>query len=86
MRSMAISFGKILGMAECRRWDIVCVSVHKWQKEMLGHVPKGKTNDVALTAANMIAPDECWQKSKRATKPHDGMVDAFLIARYLLKN
>ena len=85
MRSMAISFGKILGMAECRKWDIMCVSVHKWQKEMLGRVPRGQTKEAALKAATALAPEECWQKSKRASKPHDGMVDAFLIARYILK-
>ena len=32
IRSMAISFGKILGMAECRQWDIKFISVHKWQQ------------------------------------------------------
>ena len=85
MRSMAMSFGKILGMAECRQWDIKCISVHKWQKEMLGRVPKGKTKDAALTAATLLAPDECWQKSKRASRPHDGMIDAYLIAHYLRK-
>ncbi len=85
MRSMAISFGKILGMAESRQWDISCVSVHKWQKKMLGRVPRGRTKEAALHAATVLAPDECWQKSNRASKPHDGMVDAFLIARYILK-
>jgi len=85
VRSMALSFGKILGLAESREWQIDCISVHKWQKEMLGRVPKGKTKEVALAVANELSPDENWQKSKRASKPHDGMVDAFLIARYLFK-
>tara|TARA_R100001509_G_scaffold165629_1_gene148316 strand:- start:3713 stop:4195 length:483 start_codon:yes stop_codon:yes gene_type:complete len=83
VRSMGISFGKILGMAECKGWDIMCISVHKWQKQMLGHIPKGKTKEAALDLAYELVPDECWQKSKRASKPHDGMVDAFLIARYV---
>ena len=83
IRSMAINFGKILGLAESKQWDIKCVSVHKWQKRMLGRVPKGKTKEHALAVAYDIAPDECWKKSKRASKPHDGMVDAFLIARYI---
>jgi hypothetical protein len=50
---------------------------------MLGHIPKGKTKQAALWAAEALAPGECWQKSKRATKAHDGMIDAFLIARYI---
>ena len=83
VRSMALSFGKLLGLAESRQWNVKCVSVHKWQKVMLGPTPKGKTKEVALAVANQIAPDECWLKSKRATKPHDGLIDAFLIARYI---
>ncbi len=83
MRSMGISFGKLLGLAESRQWDVNCVSVHKWQRKMLGSVPRGKTKEAALHQADLLAPDECWQKSKRASKPHDGMVDAFLIARYI---
>ena len=83
VRSMGISFGKILGICESRQWSHCCVSVHKWQKFMLGNVPKGSTKEAALWKAECLAPDECWQKSKRASKPHDGMVDAFLIARYI---
>ena len=85
VRSMAISFGKILGLAESRQWDVNCINVHSWQKVMLGATPKGKTKEVALMVANQIAPDECWLKSKMASKPHDGMIDAFLIARYMLR-
>ena len=83
VRSMGISFGKLMGLAESREWESKRVSVHNWQKKMLGYVPKGKTKEAALWAAEKLAPDECWQKSKRASKPHDGMVDAFLIARYI---
>ena len=83
VRSMGISFGKLLGLAESRQWDTKCVSVQKWQKKMLGFVPKGKTKEAALWKAEALAPDEWWQKSKRASKAHDGMVDAFLIARYI---
>lgn len=83
VRSMAISFGKILGMAECKDWNIQCVEVRKWQKGMLGSIPQGHTKKAALALATKIAPDECWRKSKRASIPHDGMIDAFLIARYV---
>ena len=83
VRSMGISFGKLLGLAESREWETKCVSVHKWQKKMLGHVPKGMTKEAAAWKAECLAPDECWQKSKRASKPHDGMIDTFLIARYI---
>jgi len=83
VRSMAMSFGKIKALCEIKDWDHCCVSVHKWQKNMLGHVPKGMTKEAAAWKAECLVPEECWQKSKRASKPHDGMIDAFLIARYI---
>jgi len=46
----------------------------------------GMTKVLALAKANELAPDETWLASKRCTTPHDGMVDAFLIARYFLNN
>jgi hypothetical protein len=83
VRSMALSFGKIIGMAETNEYEVFRVSVHKWQKIMLGFRPKGATKQTALARAEQIAPEENWLKNKRCRKPHDGMVDAFLIARYL---
>ena len=82
VRSMAISFGKLLGMAECKDYEVARVSVHKWQKAMLGFIPKGKTKQVALETAQNLEPSENWLKNKRCRVPHDGLVDAFLIAHY----
>lgn len=82
VRSMALSFGKIVGMAEANEYDVQRISVHKWQKKMLGFIPKGMTKQAALKRAGELAPSECWIKNKRCRKPHDGMVDAFLVARY----
>jgi hypothetical protein len=83
VRSMAISFGKLLGMAESHRYLVKRVSVHKWQKHMLGRIPKGKTKEAALELAEQLAPEENWLANKRCRKPHDGMIDAYLIATYI---
>ncbi len=82
VRSMAISFGKLLGMAECKRYEVARISVHKWQKAVLGFIPKGMTKIAALNAAERLAPEENWLKNKRCRTPHDGMIDAYLIAHY----
>ena len=82
VRSMAISFGKLLGMAECKKYVVARVSVHKWQKAMLGYMPKGQTKQAALNKAQAMEPSENWLKNKRCRTPHDGIVDAFLIAHY----
>ena len=84
VRSMALSFGKIVGIAEVKDYDLVRVSVHKWQKKMLGNVSKGMTKVAALNVAERLAPAENWLKNKRCRTPHDGMVDAYLIAKYIL--
>ena len=82
VRSMAISFGKLLGMAECKEYEVARISVQKWQKKMLGFIPKGMTKIAALNTAERMAPAENWLKNKRCRTPHDGMIDAFLIAHY----
>tara|TARA_B100000131_G_scaffold118912_2_gene115878 strand:+ start:3173 stop:3658 length:486 start_codon:yes stop_codon:yes gene_type:complete len=84
VRSMALSFGKIVGMAEVKGYDLVRVSVHKWQKEILGNIPKGMSKKFAMKIAESTAPEENWLKNKRCRKPHDGMIDAYLIAKYIL--
>lgn len=86
MRSMAISFGKLLGMAESHNYEVSCVQVHDWQKKMLGRLPKGKTKAAALALAKQLEPDEDWLANKRCRTPHDGIVDAYLIAKYYLKH
>jgi hypothetical protein len=40
------------------------------------------TKEQAFDIARMIFPDEDFKKSERAHKPHDGVVDATLIAKY----
>ena len=83
VRSMGISFGKLLGLAESRQWESRCVQVRDWQRSMLGNRTAHDTKEAALIKATVLAPHECWEKSKRASTPHDGMIDAFLIARYV---
>ncbi|MFN4909395.1 MAG: hypothetical protein ACK5H0_10235 [Bacteroidota bacterium] len=85
MRSMGISYGKILGMCESHRLKVKPIQVLDWQKDMLGKVPKSQTKIFALKKALELAPEEDWRKNNRCTVPHDGIVDAFLIAQYARK-
>lgn len=86
VRSMAISFGKILALCEVFEWKHKCVVVREWQKSMLGNFKKGESKQKALEIAGYLEPLEKWLKSPRSTKPHDGIVDAFLIAHYVKKH
>ena len=82
MRSMGISFGKLLGMCESHILTVEPIEVAKWQKVMLGKVLKGQTKKVALQKAQALEPEEKWLASPRCRVAHDGIVDAFLIAHY----
>lgn len=83
MRSMALSFGLITGALQHGGYQPCRITVHEWQKALLGKVPQGMTKPAALAKAKEMWPEEDWLPSKRHRTPHDGMIDAALIARYL---
>lgn len=83
-------FGRICGilrtLAEFTGAEIVLVPPKTWQKRVWAEediVVKGKKKDTkgtSLNASLRIFPEVDFRKSARATKPHDGLVDAALIA------
>jgi len=83
MRSMGKSMGTILAVLACKGFQ----RVHRilpgdWQPVILGKVPSGQTKPAALAKAHDIWPDENWLASDRHSTPHNGMIDAALIAEY----
>jgi hypothetical protein len=87
MRSMSISFGQIDGSLRAVGLTPKRIQVKDWQTEMLGKkVPTGQTKVFALRKANILWPEQKWLASARSYVPHDGIVDAALIAQYHLQN
>jgi hypothetical protein len=88
--SVAASFHALRGYLEAYRADVRRITPQSWQKAMLGKVPAGETKAYALAKAREIWPDETWLATPRSKVPHEGIVDAFLIAehgrRHILKN
>jgi len=83
MRSMSISFGKMVGAFEVTGFRVERVQVRDWQREMLGKkIPKGMTKPLALAYARRRWPERDWLASARCKIPHDGIIDAALIALY----
>jgi hypothetical protein len=91
-KATAFSMGYQVGILEA-----LCVSLnlpyHKvkakvWQKDMFQGVPeltksgKRDTKGMALVACQRMFPTLKLTFGERATKPHDGLVDAVLIAAY----
>jgi hypothetical protein len=85
------TFGSIRTLLEIRRIRHEIVNPQKWQKQFWTKpkMPKSQkfdTKAAALTAANKLWPNHDWTKSDRAYTPHDGMVDAALLAEYGRRN
>jgi hypothetical protein len=66
------------------------VAPKAWQKVAWEGIPmmkksnkKTDTKAMSLAAAKRLFPDVDFRRSERATKPHDGLVDATLMAYYM---
>jgi hypothetical protein len=59
------------------------VAPRTWQADMLRDVPHVRdTKQAALVVAKRLWPNQNWLASERSKKPHDGIVDASLLALY----
>jgi len=84
MRSQSICYALILGSTAINTaYSTTSIRVHDWHKAMLGKVPRGMTKAYAERVARELVPTENWFATDRSTTPHDGLIDAYLIARYL---
>jgi hypothetical protein len=87
LRSMTYSFAAVETLLAAYQLKHHVVLSQKWQKAFWSKpkMPKGQkfnTKAAALNVAKQIFPAETWLKSERCTKPHDGMIDAALLAEY----
>lgn len=62
------------------RWE--GIDAQRWQKAILPGRKSGETKAAALATATKLWPRELWLETPRCSKPHDGMIDAALIAEY----
>lgn len=82
MRSMALSAGKILAVLEAKNFQTVRILSFDWHPAILGKTPKGQTKAFALAKAKEFWPEETWLATERSSIPHNGMIDAALIAEH----
>ena len=80
--SMWDSYGAIRSILETRGYRHHRIAPQTWQKAVLGNVEKGQTKPAALSRAKQLWPDESFLATAKSTKPHDGLIDAALIAYY----
>ena len=80
--SMWDSYGAIRGVLESRGIRHHRITPQSWQKTMLVGCKKGDTKPAAKARVAQLWPEESWLATLRCSKPHDGMIDAALIAEY----
>jgi len=88
--SMGYQSGAIEMIAIALKIPYTKVPAKQWQKEMFQGVEiikkPGRTNNdtkaMALIAVNRIFPKQKLTFGTKATKPHDGLIDALLMAQY----
>lgn len=86
--SMADSFARVESVLILGGFRREPITARKWQK-MFWSVPKKTAKDekfdtkkAALNKAKQLWPDQDWRKNDKCKVPHDGLVDAALIAEY----
>lgn len=80
--SMWDSYGAIRGVLESRGIRHHRITPQAWQKVMLVGCKTGDTKPAALLRAKQLWPQEQWLETPRCKKPHEGLIDAALIAEY----
>lgn len=78
--SMAGSFHALRGFLETSGFRWHRITPQSWQRVMIPG--KGDTKARALEAARRLWPAETWLASDRSRVPHDGIIDAALIAEF----
>lgn len=80
--SMAGSFHAIRALLDVKflRWEPV--TPRQWQRVMLPGCKPGDSKPRALEAARRLWPDESWLATPKCRTPHDGAIDAALIAEW----
>jgi hypothetical protein len=81
--SMAGSFHSLRALLEIE-WPKIWhrITPQSWQKAMLPNCKAGDTKPRALALAKELWPDETFLASPRCKVPHDGLIDAALIAEF----
>lgn len=83
--SSMFTFGKcvgtVVGVLAALQIPVVEVQPRVWQRAVLGSVPAGSPKERALLRARELWPAESWLATPRSRKPHDGLVDAALLAQ-----
>lgn len=77
-----IGFGSIIGVLVALDIPYMMVRPAQWTKAMHVGTDAGEPKERSYQAAVRTWPRQSWQSTPRCRKPHDGMIDAALIAEF----
>jgi hypothetical protein len=83
--SMAGSFHALRTICVVRGIPYERITPQIWQKVMLPGCKAGETKQRALEAAKRLWPEADWRGTERSKVPHDGLIDAALIAMWAIR-
>lgn len=82
--SFGLGKGILMGLVEGLSIPYTLVNPKAWQKEAWEGVTKQADNkQTSLIAAKRLFPEQTFIATPRSRTPHDGLVDAALIAYYI---
>jgi len=87
LRSMTYSFAAVEAYVSASRHRYATYPAKEWQdtfwkKPKMAKGQKFDTKAAALVAAKRIWPEQSFLATEKSTVPHDGIVDALLIAEH----
>jgi crossover junction endodeoxyribonuclease RuvC len=82
MFSTGYGYGMIRGILAARLIPYTIVHAKSWQKVMFDGLNKEDTKVTAAIVAAQLFPGADLRGSEKSKKPHEGIVDALLIAAY----
>ena len=80
--SMWDSYGAIRGVLESHYIRHHRITPQSWQKTMLVGCKRGDTKPAARARVGQLWPKKTWLATARSSNPHEGLIDAALIAEH----
>ena len=69
-------------MAAMSKIPYTLVHPKTWQKVMFMDMPKEDTKKMSYIVCSRLFPGTSWLANERCRKPHDGILDAVMLACY----
>lgn len=81
--SLGYGNGVLVGIMTALLIPFQMVRAQEWQKKILTSVTAGTTKQRSIQYAQQMQPKYDWRENERCRVAHDGLADAFCIAKFI---